>query len=136
MKEVKLQSLTLSNFKGIKQFTFEPGAKNVSVFGDNETGKTTIFDGFLWLLFDKDSQNKKDFSIKTLVNGKEVNNLNHEVEASLLIDGSPITLRKVYKEKWTRKRGAATQEFTGHETDYFVDGVPSKKKEYTDHLAF
>lgn len=134
MKEVKLQSLTLNNFKGVKHFSFEPGAKNVSVFGDNEAGKTTLFDGFIWLLFNKDSQNKTDFSIKTLVNGKEVNNLNHEVEASFLIDGSPVTLRKVYKEKWTRKRGSAGEEFTGHETDYFVDGVPSKKKEYTDYV--
>ncbi|EPD52796.1 hypothetical protein HMPREF1210_01176 [Paenisporosarcina sp. HGH0030] len=132
MKEVKLLSLNLINFKGVKQFTFEPCAKNVRVFGDNETGKTTLFDSFIWLLFDKDSQNKKDFSIKTLVNGKEIHNLNHEVEASFTVDGSPVTLRKVYKERWTRKRGAATQEFTGHETDYFVDGVPSKKKEYTD----
>lgn len=132
MKEVKLQSLELNNFKGVKHFKFEPGAKNVRVFGDNETGKTTLFDSFIWLLFDKDSQNKKDFSIKTLVNGKEIHNLNHEVEATFYLDGSPVTLRKVYKEKWTRKRGAATQEFTGHETDYFVDGVPSKKKEYTD----
>jgi DNA repair exonuclease SbcCD ATPase subunit len=134
MKEVKLLSLTLKNFKGMTNFTLELGAKNVRVFGDNEVGKTTLFDGFLWLLFDKDSQNKKDFSIKRIVDGKEVNNLNHEVEGSFLIDGSPITLRKVYKEKWTRKRGGATQEFTGHETDYFVDGVPSKKKEYTDHV--
>lgn len=132
MKEVKLLSLTLNNFKGVKQFTFEPGAKNVRLFGDNETGKTTLFDAFIWLLFNKDSQNKTDFSIKTLVNGKEEHNLNHAVEASFLIDGAPIELRKVYKEKWTRKRGAATQEFTGHETDYYVDGVPSKKKEFTD----
>ncbi|PUB12591.1 ATP-binding protein [Paenisporosarcina sp. OV554] len=134
MKEVKLLSLTLTNFKGIKNFTFEPGGNNVRVFGDNETGKTSLFDGFIWLLFNKDSQNKTDFSLKTLIKGKEVNNLNHEVEASFLIDGSSVTLRKVYKEKWTRKRGSAAQEFTGHETDYFVDGVPSKKKEYTDHV--
>lgn len=134
MKTVILQSLTLNNFKGVKHFTLDSGAKNVSIFGDNEAGKTTLFDAFIWLLFNKDSQNKTSFSIKTLVNGKEVNNLNHEVEASFLIDGSPVTLRKVYKEIWTRKRGSAAQEFTGHETDYFVDGVPSKKKQYTDYV--
>lgn len=127
-------TLTLTNFKGCKQFTLDVNGNNAKIFGDNETYKTTLFDSFLWVLFNKDSQNKSDFSIKTLVNGKEIHNLNHEVEASFLIDGSPVTLRKVYKEKWTRKRGAGTQEFTGHETDYFVDGVPSKKKEYTDHV--
>ncbi|WP_017379767.1 AAA family ATPase [Paenisporosarcina sp. TG-14] len=134
MKEVKLLSLTLNNFKGIKQFTFQPGGENARVFGDNETGKTTLFDAFTFVLFGKDSQNKTDFAIKTLINGKEANNLNHEVEASFLIDGSPMTLRKVYSEKWTQVRGAASKEFSGHVTKYYIDGVPQKKKEYTEAI--
>jgi DNA repair exonuclease SbcCD ATPase subunit len=104
---------------------------NTSIFGDNATGKTTIFDSCMWLLFDKDSQNKKDFAIKTLVDGKELHGLEHEVEATFDINGITLTLRKVYMEKWTKKRGSATADFTGHETKYYIDGVPSKKNEYT-----
>ncbi|MCM3573326.1 AAA family ATPase [Mesobacillus subterraneus] len=134
-KELKLISLTLNNFKGIRSFHLDARGENARVFGDNATGKTTLFDSFLWLLFDKDSQNKKDFSIKTLdVDGKEMHNLEHEVEGMFSLDGRTITLRKVFTEKWTRKRGSASSEFTGHETNYFIDGVPVKKKEYVDRV--
>ena len=51
---MKLLKLKLKNFKGIKDFTLETDGKNVNVYGENGTGKTTIFDAFLWLLFDKD----------------------------------------------------------------------------------
>jgi DNA repair exonuclease SbcCD ATPase subunit len=133
---MKLMSLKLRNFKGIKEFAFEPNGKSVSVFGDNATGKTSLFDAFLWLLFDKDSSNKKDFSLKTLdAEGKEINNLEHEVEAVLSINDEFISLRKVYTEKWTRKKGNPTATFTGHTTDYFIDDVPVKKKEYETRIA-
>ncbi|NOU95616.1 hypothetical protein GC093_20630 [Paenibacillus sp. LMG 31456] len=131
MRQIDLISLKLRNFKGIKNFVLESKGSNTSVYGDNAVGKTTIFDSFTWLLFDKDSQNKKDFEIKTLDNnGKVLHNLEHEVEGTLAISGRRRTLRKVFTEKWTRKRGAATSEFTGHTTDYFIDGVPAKKAEY------
>lgn len=133
---MKILSLTLKNFKGIRNFVLDTQGGNVDVFGDNATGKTTIFDAFTWLLFDKDSQNKKDFEIKTLgPNGKPAHGLDHEVEAMLEIGGRQITLRKVFREKWTKKRGSATAEFTGHTTDYFVDGVPVKKGEYEARIA-
>lgn len=134
MKEIKLTNLTLKNFKGIKDFTLDLNGEDIKVFGDNATGKTTIYDSFLWLLFNKDSNNRSDFSIKTLVDGKEINNLEHEVEATFSVDGQALNLRKVYKEKWTKKRGAPMAEFTGHITDHYVDGVPMNKTEYTKRV--
>jgi DNA repair exonuclease SbcCD ATPase subunit len=88
----------------------------------------------MWLLFDKDSQNKKEFAIKTLVDGIELHNLEHEVEATFDFNGISLTLRKRYQEKWTQKRGSVTADFTGHTTNYFIDGVPVKKKEYQDKV--
>lgn len=134
---MRLITLTLRNFKGIKSFTLDTQGGNADLFGDNATGKTTLFDAFTWLLFDKDSQNKKDFEIKTL--GKDnqpMHGLEHEVEATLDVDdGHALNLRKVYKEKWTKKRGSASAEFTGHTTDYFIDSVPVKKSEYEARIA-
>lgn len=135
MQEIKLRNLLLKNFKGIKQLELDMAGNDLKVFGDNATGKTSIFDGFLWLLFNKDSNNKTDFSIKTLEGGQEVHNLEHEVSATFTIDNVPLSLRKVYKEKWTKKRGAPMAEFTGHETDYFIDSVPAKKKEYEEKVG-
>lgn len=130
MQEVTFQNIGMRYFKGILSFDLNTNGSNAKVFGDNATGKTTVFDAFTWLLFDKDSSNKKDFAIKTLVDGKEVHNKDHAVEATLLVNGTPVTLRKVFKEKWTKKRGLATKEFSGHTTDYYIDEVPVKKKEY------
>ncbi|WP_373325671.1 AAA family ATPase [Sporomusa paucivorans] len=129
---MKLLNLVLRNFKGITSFELNTQGGNVSIFGDNATGKTTLFDAFCWLLFDKDSQNKKDFNIKTLDESGNVktHGLNHEVEATCEINGRPVTLKKVYAEKYTQKRGSIVSEFSGHETKYWIDGVPKPKKEY------
>jgi DNA repair exonuclease SbcCD ATPase subunit len=134
---MKLNSLKLQNFKGIRQFELDAQGGDISVFGDNATGKTTLADAFMWLLFDKDSNNRKDFEIKTLgPDGEPEHGLEHTVEASLqLPNGKQLTLKKVYAEKWTKKRGSATAEFTGHTTDYYLDGVPVKKKEYDEKIA-
>src|SRR5690606_7377882 len=129
---VRLQRLKLRNFKGIREFTLEANGSDVTIYGDNGAGKTSLVDAFMWLLFDKDSQNRKDFQIKTLdADGEPIHNLEHEVEAALeLDDGRQVTLRKVYKEKWTRKRGSAVAEFTGHTVDHYIDGVPTKQSDY------
>lgn len=65
MKKIKLISLYLKNFKGIKELNTN-FSDLTNIRGENATGKTTVLDGFTWLLFDKDSQDRKDFEIKTL----------------------------------------------------------------------
>lgn len=136
MGEIKILELSLRNFKGIKDFTITPGGKNINIFGDNATGKTTIMDAFIWLLFDKDSQNSSNFNIKTLdKDGQVIHGLEHEVTGKLDINGQEIELQKIYKEIWTKKRGQALKEFTGNKTEYFINGVPKKKTEYTDYLS-
>lgn len=136
MREMRLLYLRLKNFKGIREFVLDAQGADVDISGDNATGKTTLFDAFLWLLFEKDSQNRKDFEIKTLTpDGEPLHGLDHEVEATLDVGGRQITIRKVFREKWTKKRGSATAEFTGHTIDYFIDGVPVKKNEYEAQIA-
>lgn len=134
---IKLLKLNLRNFKGIREFTLDTnGGKSVSIYGDNATGKTTIFDAFLWLLFGKDSQNKSDFIIKTLdKNGNEIHYLNHEVEALLEVSGEELSLKKVFREKWQKKRGSAKEEFNGHTVDHFINEVPVKEKEYKEKIS-
>jgi len=133
---MKLLSLKLKNFKGIRSFELDAQGNDVSIYGDNATGKTTLMDAFLWLLFNKDSANRADFNIKTLTeDGEALHGLDHSVEATVELDDRPMTLCKVYSEKWTKKRGAATKEFTGHTTDHFLDGVPVQKKEYDAAVA-
>lgn len=132
---MKIKQLKLRNFKGVRDFTLDAQGGNITILGDNATGKTTLFDAFSWLLFDKDSLNRKDFDIKTLdKTGKPLHGLEHEVGAELDLAGQTLSLRKVYKEVWTKKRGSAQAEFTGHTTDYFIDSVPVQKTEYNARI--
>lgn len=133
---MRLIELNLKNFQGIKDFKLEANGENISVFGDNAVGKTTIFNSFTYLLFSKDSQNKADFEIKTLdESGKAYHGLEHEVEGVFDIDGKELTLKKIYKELWTKKRGNPQAEFSGHTTDHFISGVPAPKKLFDDTIA-
>lgn len=129
--EVRLQKLTLRNFMGIESLEIDAGGKDFSVYADNGVGKTTIATALFYLFFGKDSNNRKDFEIKTLgADGQPIHFLEHTVEGSFEISGQPLTLAKIYKEKWTAKRGSADKEFDGHTTDHFVNGVPVSKTEY------
>lgn len=131
MSSLKLIKLELTNFKGVKRYLFEPHGQNATVRGDNATGKTTLYDAFLWLLFDKDSNGAKQFEVKTLdATGNPIHGLEHGVEAEFDIGGVTLALKKVYAEKLTKRRGQAQAEITGHTTSYWIDGVPVKAKDY------
>jgi DNA repair exonuclease SbcCD ATPase subunit len=137
MKKISIKELTLENFKGVSSFAMATeGQQVVSVFGANATGKTTLADSIFWLLFNKDSQWNSKFEIKTLDSaGKQKSGINHTVQAVFIVDGQDVELKKSYYEKWAKKRGSVKKEFTGHKTDHFVDGVPVKKKEYTETVG-
>lgn len=131
---MKLLKLKLQNFKGIRNSEFDFGGINATIYGDNATGKTTVFDSLCWLLFGKDSLDRADFEIKTLENGEPIHKVNHEVEAEFLHDdGNSFTLKRVYREKYSSPRGGDTK-LTGHTTDYFVNDVPVKEKEYKQYI--
>lgn len=130
-----LKVLEMKNFKGIKEKKILFDRTETKLYGANATGKTTVADAFMWLLFDKDSQDRKDFEIKPLAeNNEPIHFLNTEVSAEFEFDGKTFILSKVYKEKWVKKRGQAEQEFSGHETTYSIDGVPYKKSEYSQYV--
>lgn len=135
MKTIKLLKLQLENFKGIKELEID-FQDNTAIYGANASGKTTILDAFTWLLFDKDSTNKKDFAIKTLdTEGNAIHKLNHVVTAQLNIDGEQIELSKKYMEKWTKSKGKLEQELTSHTTEYYIDEIKKKANEYKTFIS-
>ncbi len=131
---IELKKLELLNFKGIKELTIEFG-KETNIFGRNETGKTTVFDSFTWLLFGKDSANRSDFNIKTLdKNGEFIHGLDHQVTGILLVGGKKVILRRLLKENWVKKRGSAEAIFSGNTTEYFINEEPKKEKDYKEYI--
>ena len=129
-----LRRLELKNFKGIKDLSIVFGPVT-RISGDNGTGKTSIMDSFMWLLFGKDSKDRKDYKIKTIdENGNELHGLEHTVIGELEVDGTLVKLQRTYKERWTKQRGQATSELKGHTTDYLINDVPASMKEYNEKV--
>lgn len=135
MKRIELKKLGLLNFKGARnvEVTFEG---DTTISGDNGVGKSTLFDAFVWLLFGKNAEDKKDFSIKTYdAEGNIIPRIPHEVSAVITVDDNEISLRRCFNEKWTKKRGSAVEEFTGHEEERFWNEVPCTLKEWNTKIA-
>lgn len=138
MKDIKLISLELSNFKCHSHLKIDFNGRNVSILGDNAAGKTSVYDSFMWLLFDKDSKGNggKSIEVKPLGENGEVKDHNAltEVEAALLVDGVQISLRRTLQEVWSARRGSSELVYGGNVSEYFIDAVPVKKNAFSDKV--
>lgn len=123
---MKILSLHLENFRGIKELDIEFAGHNTDIYGANGTGKTTIANAICWLLLDRAATDEKDFNPKTT----GAHDLHHKASMKLDCNGTIVTLAKDFYEIWTQKKGSATKSFSGHTTDYYINEVPSKQKEY------
>lgn len=136
MQELKILKMSLRNFKAIKKLDADLSGNDIVITGTNGIGKTTVFDAFCWLLFGKDSRDRKDFEVKTLDSSNDaIHRLEHSAEAVISVDGINTHLKRVYKEKWVKKRGEATEELQGHTTDFYWNNVPLSLKEYQESVA-
>lgn len=140
MKKIILKSLALVNFKGVRDFSIAFNDGITTVCGDNGTGKTTLYDAYLWLLFGKNSTGRSDgamgFNVKTTgEDGKPIYRLEHSVTAVLEVDGKEIKLQRSLIEKWQKVNGT-TDEVMKDETQYFINDVRTgTKKEYQAEIS-
>lgn len=139
MKKVFLKRLEITNFKGIKSrvIDFEP---ETFIYGQNGSGKTTVVDSFIWLLFGKNSEDRKDFSIKPIVNddgfvSASPGKIENEVIGVFDIDGSELTIKRIMREKWVKSRGESEEKFTGNETLFFWNDVPCQAGEFQNKVS-
>ena len=134
MQKIKLKHILIENFKGIKTLDIDFGDVT-QISGRNASGKTTISDAFSWLLFDKDSTGSSTFAIRPKdADGKDVDDIVIKVEATLDVDGEPVTLTKIQKQKWTKHRGSTAPTFEGNVNEFQVNGYPAKKSEYEQKI--
>lgn len=137
--DIRLKTIHIENFKCHRNLTLEFFGGNASIFGDNATGKTSVYDALTWLLFGKDSagNGEKNIEIKPLDPDGSVKDHQAitEVEAVLLADGEEICLKRTYKEVWSTKRGSSDATYDGNTSEYFVDGVPCKLGAYKSRVA-
>nr|DAM47066.1 MAG TPA: chromosome partition protein [Caudoviricetes sp.] len=130
-----LKSLHLENFKGIKSLDVNFSNKT-SIKGQNAVGKTTIFDAFTWLLFNKNSAGEEKFNVRPLdKDGNRIDNVEIKVVGVLDVDGKEVELSKVQKQNWVKKRGTDTVTLQGNVNSFEIDGYPKSEAEFKAYIS-
>lgn len=130
-----LKSLHIENFKGIKSLEVNFSNKT-SIKGQNAAGKTTIFDAFTWLLFNKNSAGEEKFNVRPLdKDGKKIDNVEIKVVGVLDVEGKEVMLSKVQKQNWVKKRGTDTVTLQGNPNSYEIDGYPKSEADFKAYVS-
>lgn len=130
-----LKRMHIQNFKGCKDRQIEFG-KRTSIKGINGSGKTTIADAFMWVLFNKDSSGATNFDIRPKdTNNNDIDFIDIRVELVLDVDDREITLTKTQKQNWVKKRGAEEQTFQGNVNLYEINTIPKTEREFKEYIA-
>lgn len=136
MKKVILKSLTLCNFKGEQSRTTQFNADVTTISGGNGLGKSRHFDAFMWLLFGKDAQDRKDYEVRT---HNADGTLLHEVECSVMgvldIDGEELTIKRESVEEWVKPRGQVDRVLKGTHNECWWNETPVKVNEFNNRVA-
>ena len=134
---MKIKQISINQFKGIMSLIENNLNDIVNVSGDNECGKTTIANAIIWCLFGKDIEGRSNFEIMPLDSNNEmIPQMEPTVFLQFDIEGRDKTFKRVMKQKWVKRRGQETAIFDGScETEYFVDDVPMKQKDFNEHVS-
>lgn len=125
----------MENFKGIKSLDVNFSNKT-SIKGQNATGKTTIFDAFTWLLFNKNSAGEEKFNVRPLdKDGHRIDNAEIKVVAVLDVDGKEMELSKIQKQNWVKKRGTDTVTLQGNVNSFEIDGYPKSEADFKAYVS-
>ncbi|HHR3438958.1 TPA: AAA family ATPase, partial [Staphylococcus aureus] len=130
---MKINKLTISNFAGIKEESFNFNGKDAKIYGNNATGKTTTATALQWLLFDKGLDGStKSFNPVSL---NEKNEENYEliptVFAEFEIDGKITTFKKESHPKYTINQKTNRKEYSRSRTKkQYINDESIKVKDY------
>lgn len=125
MKEVFLRNMVIDNFKGIGHFEVEIDCLLTQIRGNNGTGKTSVYDAYLWLLTGKDSKGSESFKVQPVdQNNETVPKLTTTVCCKFSVDGVEIVFKRSLSQKWSKPKGTDKEILKGNTTDYFIDEVP------------
>ncbi|MFV0539563.1 MAG: hypothetical protein ACK5M3_19680 [Dysgonomonas sp.] len=134
-KVIYLKRISLLNFKGVENKTFEFESRESTIVGANGSGKSSFVTAFLWCLFRKDQFGRTDHQLKTIKNGQVVPKAECEVELLFSVNNEDVRFRRVYGEDWVRPKGGSEEEFKGNSCTSYINDVPVKEGEYNLEVA-
>lgn len=137
MKEIIIERMTLTNFRGVKSLSLDFDKDLTEIGGANATGKSTLLNAYLWCLWGVDQEGRKDFNVKPLDReGKSEDKVDVVVELTLRgVEAKPVTLRRTLRENWVKPSGETEEVYKGNTTIYEIDDVPTKMSDYNSHIA-
>jgi len=132
---VKIKTVSIENYRGIKKDVFEVSDKGIILSGRNGIGKTSRIEAIYWcltgVLFDNSSKGIND-KIKTLKTGKK-----EPIRVELEItnnDDELFFISKELKEKWNTKKASNEEVYEGDEINYYINGNKYIKRDYDEIL--
>lgn len=133
MKDIRVDSMHIERFKGIANLDVRFGVTTV-ISGRNGSGKTCVYDAYLWCLFNKDSRGRLIDKVQFMQNGVADKDARTVVSILFKVDGQDIEFRRELYQSWRKKRGTTESIYEGDASDYFYNNVPLTLTEYNDKL--
>lgn len=140
MKKIILNSIHIENFRGIKALDVTCG-DNVSVSGRNGSGKTSVYNAYLWCLFNKDAYGKSievrpiDLEHSAGSNVQYLHNIDTKVVLTFSAsDGTSFSVARVEREDWSVPRGMSTPIYKGQTQERLINDVPYGVREFATKL--
>ncbi len=127
--QIKLKSLHLTNFMTYHDKTFTFG-DTTKISGKNGSGKSSIVNGYMWLMFDTDMELHSNPKIRREINGQPVNDMDTAAEAVFDIDGKEVNARKVQKRTFSKDKTSYKDDNT-----YFINEVPKTLKAFNEYFG-
>lgn len=123
MKEVVLVAMKVANFKGITNLEASFGSIT-KVSGANGTGKTSLYDAYMWCLFGKGADGSQ-IDVQPLdAAGHVIHRVETSVEIILSVDGEEVIFKRCLNENWVKPRGQQEEVLKGRTTEFWWNGSP------------
>ena len=127
---ITIKHVKCGNFRCLKEFDADFGDRTL-ITGANKVGKTTVRNAIFWILTGKLADGSAADNIRPHDNaGKDIDNIEIMVELTLDVDGREVVLKKTEKQKWTKHRGSSAATYEGNVTEYEINSIPKKQKDY------
>ena len=128
MKRIKLLGISVENFMCYAQedFNFYDLTK---IMAENGKGKSSIFNAYMWCLFNCDVDLRDNPVVRREVDGVSVDDVDTSVTLMLDVDGTSISMKKVQRRTYS-KDGSSYKD----DNSYFVNDVPKTLKDFNEYL--
>jgi len=134
MSNITLKAMRIANFKGITALDIQFN-QTTQISGANGTGKSSIYDAYMWCLFNK-NQFGKEQNVQPLTKDNElVHKVVTSVELVLDVDGREYTIRREQREDWQVPRGTSVEVLKGRKQDRYINETPYGERDFINKLT-